>query len=55
MPTYEFRCTACEKVFTKIMSFAARTSEPIACPHCGSKEIEQTYTAVSVKTGKKTW
>ncbi|MCU0610725.1 MAG: zinc ribbon domain-containing protein [Candidatus Eisenbacteria bacterium] len=55
MPTYEFHCTACGKEFTTILSISARGEESIACPHCGSKRVEQQYTAVSVKTGKKTW
>lgn len=55
MPTYEFHCSACGKDFSTILSIAERGTGTIACPACGSNEVEQQYTAVSVKTGKKTW
>lgn len=55
MPTYEFTCSACGKDFTLTLSIAARANASLACPACGSKGVEQNYTAVSVKTGKKTW
>lgn len=55
MPTYEFHCIACGKDFTTILSIAQRGEQTIVCPACGAKEVEQRYTAVSVKTGKKTW
>lgn len=55
MPTYEFHCNACGKDFTNILSVSERTSRTITCPACGSKDVEQKYTSISVKTGKKTW
>jgi len=55
MPTYEFHCNACGKDFTTIMTFAARRDETVKCPECASSDVEQAYTSVSVKTGKKTW
>ncbi|MBN1296823.1 zinc ribbon domain-containing protein [bacterium] len=33
MPTYEYKCEACDYVFEK---FQAMTDEPLdVCPHCG--------------------
>jgi putative FmdB family regulatory protein len=55
MPTYEFTCNACGEQFTRIMSFTERRDAALACPKCGSDEIEQRFTAISVKTDKKTW
>jgi len=55
MPTYEFHCSACGKDFTKVMTFADRRDETVTCPACASPDVEQMYTSVSVKTGKKTW
>jgi putative FmdB family regulatory protein len=55
MPTYEFTCNSCGEQFTKAMSFAERAETSLVCPKCGSEKIEQQFTAVSVKTDKKTW
>ncbi|MBN1424846.1 zinc ribbon domain-containing protein [Candidatus Fermentibacteria bacterium] len=55
MPTYDFHCSSCGKDFSTILSIAARGEDAIVCPACGSKNVEQQFTSVSVKTGKKTW
>jgi putative FmdB family regulatory protein len=55
MPTYEFTCNACSEQFSQIMSFTERADTTLTCPKCGSEEIEQRFTAISVKTDKKTW
>jgi len=34
MPTYDFRCPACESTFEERRSFA-RADEPAVCPSCG--------------------
>ena len=55
MPTYEFTCNTCGEQFVKVMSFTERAEMSLVCPKCGSERIEQRFTAVSVKTDKKTW
>jgi len=53
MPQYEFFCNACQKAFSKILSITEHEQERIACPHCGSKNIEQRWSAFSAVTSKK--
>jgi len=43
MPVYEFDCNACQKTFTKILTIAGHAKEKIACPHCGSTNVEQRW------------
>jgi putative FmdB family regulatory protein len=52
MPHYEFFCNACQKTFSKILTISEHEKE-IACPHCGSKSIEQRWSAFSAVTSKK--
>ena len=52
MPHYEFLCHACKKTFSKILTIVQHDQE-IACPHCGSKNVEQRWSAFSVITSKK--
>jgi putative FmdB family regulatory protein len=51
MPAYEFACAKCRHVFTveHRMSAAPRPS----CPKCGSKDVEQRFSAFYAKTIKK--
>jgi len=60
MPQYEFFCNACQKAFSKILTITEHEQEnteheqeKIACPHCGSKNIEQRWSAFSAVTSKK--
>jgi putative FmdB family regulatory protein len=53
MPHYEYLCTACNERFTAIQTFAEHDQHQIACPKCGSKQIEQTYSAFFAVTSKK--
>jgi putative FmdB family regulatory protein len=52
MPHYEFVCNACKKTFSQILTIAEHDAEK-ACPHCGSHEIEQRWSAFSAVTSKK--
>lgn len=54
MPVYEFKCRACEKTFTKILTIAEHEKEEITCPKCGSHDIEQCWAAFYAVTSKKT-
>ena len=53
MPHYEFFCPACKKVFSKILTIVRHEKEKISCPHCGSKNVEQRWSAFSAITSKK--
>jgi putative FmdB family regulatory protein len=53
MPQYEFFCNACKKTFTKILALVEYEKERVACPHCGSRHVEQGCSAFSVITSKK--
>jgi putative FmdB family regulatory protein len=53
MPHYEFFCHACKKTFSKILTVAEHEKENIVCPHCGSKKVEQGWSAFTAITSKK--
>jgi putative FmdB family regulatory protein len=53
MPHYEFLCNACKKTFAKILTIAQHEKEKIACPHCGSRDVEQRWAAFYAVTSKK--
>jgi putative FmdB family regulatory protein len=53
MPHYEFVCNACKKTFSKILTIAEHDSEKTTCPHCGSREVEQRWSAFSAVTSRK--
>jgi putative FmdB family regulatory protein len=53
MPHYEFFCHACKKVFSKVLSLAEYEEGEAICPRCGSKEVEQTWSAFYAITTKK--
>jgi len=53
MPHYEFFCNACHKLFSKLLTMAEHDKEKIECPHCGSANVEQRWSAFSTITSKK--
>jgi len=53
MPIYEYLCKDCRNLFEKILTLAEYDREPIACPKCGSKNVEQELTAFYAVTSKK--
>lgn len=53
MPHYEFFCQACQKAFSKILTIAEYGSKKNKCPHCGSKKVEQRWSAFYAVTSKK--
>jgi putative FmdB family regulatory protein len=57
MPTYEFRCKSCGKVFTEEQSIAEhekRTREhTVTCPVCGSLEVAVQISEFEVRTASK--
>jgi putative FmdB family regulatory protein len=53
MPVYEFKCRACDKVFSKILTIAEHEEEEITCPKGGSHDIEQRWASFYAVTSKK--
>ena len=53
MPRYEFFCHNCKKLFARVLVFVNYEEGDILCPHCGSKEVEQCWSAFSAITAKK--
>lgn len=53
MPHHEFFCHACKKSFSKILSLVDSEEGEVLCPHCGSKEVEQCWSAFSAITSRK--
>lgn len=43
----------CKKTFLKTLTIAEHDAEKTACPHCGSQEVEQRWSAFSAITSKK--
>jgi len=47
MPTYDYRCNACEHLFESVQMMAddmKPTKEP--CPECGKKEVTKSWAGV---------
>jgi putative FmdB family regulatory protein len=53
MPHYEFFCVFCKKSFSKMLMIAEHATESTICPNCGSREVEQRWSAFTVITPKK--
>jgi putative FmdB family regulatory protein len=53
MPHYEFFCDACKKTFSKVLTLAQYEKGKVICPHCGSKRVEQSWSAFTAITSKK--
>jgi putative FmdB family regulatory protein len=54
MPTYEYRCNSCGKMFTQQASISEHETTKPTCPKCNSNDVTQSYSsAVYVKTSKK--
>jgi putative FmdB family regulatory protein len=49
MPIFEYACQKCGKVFEKLI-LGKSSGEPV-CPHCGSKHVEQKFSAFATATG----
>jgi len=53
VPHYEFLCRGCQKFFDKILAFVDYEEGEVICPHCGSKNVEQRWSAFSALASKK--
>ncbi|HEV8510918.1 MAG TPA: zinc ribbon domain-containing protein [Gemmatimonadales bacterium] len=54
MPLYEYRCTACDALFSRVETMAehAAHSRP-ACPKCDSPAVEPVFSDFFAKTVRK--
>ena len=53
MPHHEFLCRDCKKTFDKILALIDYEEGDVVCPRCGSKNVEQRWSAFSNITPKK--
>jgi putative FmdB family regulatory protein len=53
MAEYEFECRRCKKIFTLFMRVTERATAKIACPGCGSTDVEALMQPFIAKTAKK--
>ena len=53
MPTYEYQCLNCKKVFTLIMSISEYERGKVTCPKCGKERVKQQITEFMVQTSRK--
>jgi putative FmdB family regulatory protein len=53
MPTYQYRCEKCGKVFDHVEHVAEHASAAVTCPGCGSKAVQHVPTQFFAKTPRK--
>lgn len=53
MPMYEFKCLQCGKEAVLSLSMKDRESGAVACPSCGSQQMEQLISGVMARTSRK--
>jgi putative FmdB family regulatory protein len=53
MPHHDFVCNACKKTFSETLTMAEHDAEKTACPHCGSHDVEKSWSTFSAVTSKK--
>ncbi|MEJ2208042.1 MAG: zinc ribbon domain-containing protein [Anaerolineae bacterium] len=51
MPIYEYRCQECEQRFEKLVLSIDREPAHLACPACGSPDVQRLISRVSVASG----
>jgi len=53
MPTYEYLCQKCRKIFTVILSMREHEQAKVTCPQCRGNKVNQQYSTFYAKTSKK--
>lgn len=53
MPTYEYRCNVCKRVFSVIQSLREHEKTKVTCPKCKSKKVKQQISIFTAKTSRK--
>lgn len=51
MPVYEYKCSACGKIFE---AFLKNSTEKAKCKNCGSASLERLFSAFAVGASTKT-
>lgn len=55
MPTYEFKCKKCNKVFSLQMTIADySTKKTFTCPKCKSRSVKRIFSGFTAVTSSKT-
>jgi putative FmdB family regulatory protein len=53
MSHHEYFCKACKRTFSKVLTISEHDSKQMDFPHCGSQEVEQSWSVFSAVTSKK--
>jgi putative FmdB family regulatory protein len=53
MPSYEFECKKCKKIFTLVLSIDEYKKGKFKCPDCGSNNVQRVYSQFYAVTSKK--
>jgi putative FmdB family regulatory protein len=53
VPHYEFFCSDCKKLFSKILPLVDCEKGGVICPHCSSNNVEQRWSAFAAIASKK--
>jgi len=53
MPVYDYICGDCHQPFETVLTLSEHDKEPVECPHCGSKNVEQQMTEFFAVTSRK--
>jgi putative FmdB family regulatory protein len=53
MPSYEYRCQACNRTLTLRLSITQHEKQKQACPKCGSKKLTQLMSSFLTQTSRK--
>ena len=53
MPTYDYRCEACNKSFSLAMSMKEHDEKKIKCPKCSSVRVKQKVSSFFAITSHK--
>jgi len=53
MPVYDYICNDCHKEFEVVLTLTEHDKDKIACPKCGSKNVEQEAAAFFAVTSRK--
>jgi len=52
MPVYDYLCHDCHKEFERVLTLTEHEGQ-VACPYCGSKNVEQRWVEFYAVTAKK--
>jgi len=53
VPSYEFECDDCKKIFTVRLTLAQYEKKDYHCLKCKSKKVKQQITSFQTKTSRK--